>query len=293
MSERMKIAKKMSLVSIIGNIFLSAIKIIIGFVGNSSAMIADGIHSVSDVFTSVIAYFGVYISDRKDDEDHQYGHEKLELVISKILAIVLLVTGLYIAYGAIIKISNQSYQIPTRIAIAGAVISIISKEAMYRYTLVGALKIDSNALKADAWHHRTDALSSIGALIGIVGAMNGYPVLDPVASIVIAGLIIKVAVDIYVDSVKGLIDTVAPKEIVDEIRSIALNVEGVQRIDLLKSRQHSNKIYCDIEISADPNLTLENSHKIAEEVHDQIEDQIDKIKHCMVHVNPYEGDQDA
>lgn len=288
--EKIRIAKKTTVVSIVGNIFLSIIKITIGFLGNSSAMIADGFHSVSDVITSFIAFFAVKFSAKKQDDKHQYGHEKIELVVSKILAIILFLTGGYIAYNAINIIQANNFQTPGFITIYAAILSILSKEFMYRYTIKGALKIDSKALKADAWHHRSDALSSIGALIGIVGSRMGYPILDPVFSIVIASLVIKVAVDIYIESVKGLIDTAADKELIKKIENTVLNIDGVISIDLLKSRLHGDKIYIDLEIKACGDLTLNESHDIAEKVHLNVEDEFNKVKHCMVHVNPYKGE---
>jgi cation diffusion facilitator family transporter len=150
----------------------------------------------------------------------------------------------------------------------------------------GALKINSAALKADAWHHRSDSFSSVAALLGVAGAMNGILILEPVASIFISAFIIKIAVDIYIESVKGMIDASASDEIINQIEETVLNIEGVIEIDSLKTRKHSNKLYIDIEIAADGDLTLRNSHKIAQEVHDQVESNIESTKHCMVHVNP-------
>ncbi|MEA1974181.1 MAG: cation diffusion facilitator family transporter [Bacillota bacterium] len=286
MNDRIKIAKKITLVSIVGNVILSIIKIIAGVIGKSNAMIADGVHSISDVFTSIIAYYGVKISSKEDDKEHQYGHEKFELVASKILAIILIITGILIAYKSIGVILNETYTHPRVIAIYAAILSIIFKEWMYRYTIKGALLIDSAGLKADAWHHRSDSLSSIAALIGIIGAMNGILILEPIASILIAGFIIKIGIEIYIESVKGMIDTAASDEIVKEIRDTVFKIKGVIDIDLLKTRKHSSKIYVDIEISVDGNLKLYDSHKIAQEVHDEVEKNIENVKHCMVHVNP-------
>ena len=284
--ENIKIARKVTLVSILGNVLLSVIKIIAGIIGNSSAMIADGIHSVSDIVTSVIAYFGVKFSAKKEDVDHPYGHEKIELVVSKILAMILFATGIMVAYNAIQVIIKGTYVEPGYIAIYAAILSILFKEWMYRYTLKGAEKIGSNSLKVDAWHHRTDALSSVAALIGIAGAIYGYGVLEPLASLVIAVFIGKVAVDVYIDSVKGLIDTSASKEMIEKIESVVKTVDGVLAIDLLKTRLHGNKIYVDIEIAANGNQTLNESHEIAKKVHDSVEENVEEVKHCMVHCNP-------
>jgi len=286
MEKRVKIAKKVTYVSIIGNIFLSIIKVLAGIIGNSSAIMVDGVHSLSDVFSSIVAFLGVKFSSKEEDEDHQYGHEKFELVASKILSIVLIITGSLIAYESIQNIINENFNSPKIIAIYAAIISIIFKEWMYRYTMNAAIKIESTGLKADAWHHRSDSLSSIAALIGIAGAMKGILILEPIASILISVFIIKIGVEIYIESVNGLIDKAAPSEIVESIKKAVLDVGGVIEIDLLKTRQHSNKIYVDIEIAADGKISLNESHKIAEEVHDVVELNDKNIKHCMVHVNP-------
>ncbi len=286
MEKRVKIAKKVIYVSVIGNVFLSIIKILAGIIGNSSAIMVDGVHSLSDVFSSIVAFLGVKFSSKEDDEEHQYGHEKFELVASKILSIILIITGILIAYESIQNIINENFNTPNIIAIYAAIISIIFKEWMYRYTMNAAIKIESTGLKADAWHHRSDSLSSIAALIGIAGAMKGILILEPIASILISVFIIKIGVEIYIESVNGLVDKAASSEIVESIKEVVMDVEGVIEIDLLKTRQHSNKIYVDIEISADGEISLNESHKIAEEVHDVVELNNKNVKHCMVHVNP-------
>tara|TARA_Y100000588_G_C13954084_1_gene795705 strand:- start:157 stop:870 length:714 start_codon:yes stop_codon:yes gene_type:complete len=234
-----------------------------------------------------MAMFGVYIAGQSDDEDHQYGHEKYEPVIGKLMAIFLFATGLLIAFNAVKNIQSGMVSIPTREAIYAAAISVLAKEGMYHYTMRGALKIESSVLKADAWHHRIDAISSIGSFVGIWGAMNGWPIMEPIAAIAIGVLIIKVAVDIYMQSIKELIDTAADPETLSDIRDTIMETEGVVDIDLLKTRIHVNRLYVDVEIAVNPDLTLRDAHQISEDVHDRIEDIIPKVKHCMVHVNPY------
>lgn len=285
--QNLAIAKRISIVSILWNVILSVIKVIAGVLGNSGAMIADGIHSISDVATTVLAYLGVKMASKSADEDHPYGHEKIEPVMGKMLAIVLL-TAAGIMYGGAKAIMSGDVETPKGIAIYAAILSIIIKEWMFHYTIKGANKINSGALKADAWHHRTDALSSIGSLVGISGAMLGYPLLDPIAGVAIGLLVMKVAVDIYIQSVKELIDTAADKETVDSLRKTINAVEGVKGIDDLKTRMHASRLYVDVEVSVDGRLTLHDAHLIAEHVHHQIEEEYDAVKHCMVHVNPFE-----
>jgi len=285
--ERLSVAYRISKVSIGVNVLLSLLKIVIGFISGSGALVADGFHSVSDVVTTIMAMVGVYISGQTSDEDHPYGHEKYEPVMGKLMATFLFATGLLIAFNAIKNIQSGIVHIPESTAIIAAVLSIIIKEAMYHYTMRGAIKIESSVLKADAWHHRTDAISSVGSFIGIWGAMNGWPIMEPIAAIAIGVLIIKVSVDIYMQSIRELIDTAADPDTLEDIREIILETSGVLNIDDLKTRIHVNRLYVDVEIAVDANLTLRDAHHISEDVHDRIEELIPKVKHCMVHVNPF------
>lgn len=285
--DRLSIAYRISKVSIVINVLLSAVKILIGFIAGSGALIADGFHSVSDVVTTVMAMVGVYISEKSSDENHQYGHEKYEPVVGKLMATFLFATGLLISFNAIKHIQTGQVHIPSGAALYAALLSIVAKEGMYHYTMRGARKIESTVLKADAWHHRTDAISSVGSFVGIWGAMNGWPLMEPIAAVAIGVLIIKVAVDIYMQSIRELIDTSADSETVEDIRDIILETKGVLDIDDLKTRIHVNRLYVDLEIAVDPDLTMRDAHHIAEEVHDRIEAMVPKVKHCMVHVNPY------
>ncbi|NFC30073.1 cation transporter, partial [Clostridium botulinum] len=176
--ERLKIGNKVSNIAIVVNIILSFIKILFGIIGHSAATIADGIHSLSDVLSTIAVIIGLKISSKPAVKDHPYGHEKLEAVTSKLLATMLFLTALFIGYSGIKVIINKDFSVPSKITIYVAILSIVTKEWMYRYTLKAAKKINSTALEADAWHHRSDSFSSIGTLIGIVGARLKYPILD-------------------------------------------------------------------------------------------------------------------
>lgn len=284
--EREQIGQKTIYITILLNVFLSIIKLVAGIVGKSSSMISDAVHSLSDVFSSVGVLIGLKIAGKPADADHPYGHEKFEPILTKILAFILFITGVSIGSSAISTISSGQFTTPGMIALWAAILSIVVKEWMYHYTLIKAKKIDSTALAADAWHHRTDALSSVGALIGIAGARMGFPILDPLASLVITVIILKAAVDIFIAATNQLVDKSATPEIISEIKDCILEVPGVVTIDSLKTRIHSNRIYMDLEIGVNPNLSLIAAHEIAEAVHDNIETKMSKIKHCTVHVNP-------
>lgn len=286
-----KEAIKVSKVSIIANIVLSLFKLIAGIVANSYAMISDAIHSASDVVSSVIVIIGVKIANKASDKSHPYGHERFECIASIILSVILIITGLGIGISGIKNIFTGEYQnleMPGLIALIMAVVSIVTKEAMYWYTRGVAKRINSSAVMADAWHHRSDALSSIGSFIGILGARMGFLVLDSVASIVITIFIVKAGVDIFIETVKELTDEACDENTVNKIYNLIEKEKGVMRIDDVKTRKFGNRIYVDVEISADGEKTLTETHKIAENVHDTIEENMELVKHCMVHVNPYE-----
>lgn len=284
-----KIGNRVSIISIITNIFLSVFKFIAGIIGKSNAMLSDSIHSFSDVLSTIVVIIGINMSRKKDDNNHPYGHERIECVAAFILAIFLCITGLGIGWIGLKTILFSKYsdiKIPTTIALIAALVSIVVKEGMYWYTISASKKINSDALKADAWHHRSDALSSIGSLIGIGGAMFGFKLLDPIASIIISFCIIKVAFDIFIDSVDKMIDKACSDEFTQELKETILSVDGVVEIDDIKTRLFANKIYVDVEIGADENLKLKKAHQTAEDVHNKLEEKYKDIKHCMVHVNP-------
>ena len=289
MKNNEKIAIKVSVISIILNCLLTLIKFISGVISKSSAMISDSVHSLSDVLSTFVVIIGVKISNKKADSDHPYGHERIECVSAIILSGMLFIIGALIGINGIKNVTNSSNLVmPGVLALIASIISIISKEAMYQYTIRVSKKINSAALKADAWHHRSDALSSIGSFIGILGSRLGFKVFDPLASVIISLCIIKVSIDIFKDAIDKMVDKSCDKEVIDKVISVIEKNESVKNIDDIKTRQFGNKAYVDVEISVDENLLLKDAHKIAEEIHDSVENEIDIVKHCMVHVNPYE-----
>ena len=286
MENKKDIANRVSAVSIIINIALSAVKFFAGVFAHSSAMISDSVHSLSDVLSTFGVIAGVNLSEKRSDKDHPYGHERLESVFSMILACILFATGIGIGYAGVKGIIFKNYTEPGMLALAAAAVSIIVKEIMFQYTRAAAKKVNSTALKADAWHHRSDALSSVGALIGITGAMLGYPICDPIASIVICFFIIKAAWDIFFEAVNQLVDRACDEETEKRLREVVTRQDGVLCVDLIRTRLFGSRMYVDVEIGADGNLSLYDSHAIAERVHDEIEREFKDVKHCMVHVNP-------
>ena len=277
---------RVSIVSLIGNVFLSFIKIISGLFGKSMAMISDGIHSLSDIISTVIVIIGLKISSKEEDTIHQYGHERLENVASIILSFLLFITGTIIAFNSIKNINDNHFIVPGRITILIALISILIKELMYQYTMIVSKKYNSDSLKADAWHHRSDAISSVVSLLGIYFTIKGYIYMDLIASILISIIIVKISIEIFIESINKMLDTACNPQTIKEIENIVLSTKGVTGIDLLKTRQFGDKIYIDLEITANKSISFERSHKIAHNVHDNIEKNIKEVKHCMVHINP-------
>ena len=284
-----KIAVNVSTVTIVINLALAGFKFLAGFVAHSGAMVSDAVHSASDVLATFIVILGVKLAGRDADRDHPYGHERLECVAALILGVILAATGLGIGMSGIRKITGgEELLIPGTLALFAAVVSIVVKEAMFWYTWLAAKKIDSSALKAEAWHHRSDALSSVGSFAGILGARLGFPALDPVASVVICLFILKAAWDIMADALGKMTDHACPPAMVQEMADSILSQPGVLGLDTLNTRLFGDRVYVDVEIQADGDLPLKVTHATAQAVHDTLEQTFPQIKHCMVHVNPAE-----
>lgn len=284
--EREKIGTKVSWITIVMNTFLCVFKIVAGIVGNSGAMFADGVHTLSDILATFVVILGLKISSRQEDDNHPYGHEKFEPVFAKIISIILIITGFLIGYEGVKKLISGDIMIPGKIALIAAIVSIVVKEGMYWYTIIVAKRIKSISMEADAWHHRSDAFSSIGTFIGIFAARIGYRFFDPLAALVVSFFIVKVGIDFYIRATKELVDESADKDTCQKIKEVTLSINGVEGIKNLKTRTFGHRIYVDLEILVDENLTVKDGHKIAEDVHDKLESDIENIKHCMVHVEP-------
>ncbi len=284
-------AYKISFQSIIVNLFLFSFKGLFGFLISSSSLISDAIHSLTDIFSTLVVLLGIKLSNKPSDKSHPYGHEKIECVIAFLLGVMLFMIGGFIGWDGIKKLLHTSTVIPVpsllnTSAIIVAFISIVSKEWMYHFTIKCAKKINSSSMAADAWHHRSDALSSVGSLIGVIGIRLGFPVIDSIACLIISVFIFKAAFDICKDACAKIIDTSSSPQIMKTIEQIAKKNNEVLTVDVIKSRQYGSKMYIDLEITLDKDISFEHSHEVAHLIHDEIEDSVMEIKHCMIHVNP-------
>ena len=282
-------AYRVSIVTIFFNILLTLFKLWAGLVGHSLAMISDALHSLSDVISTAILMVGIHFSTMKADRQHPYGHERIECISSLILAFILIFTGLQIAYQSLTSLFQpHDLHIPSRIAFIAAIISIIVKELLYHYTKHYATKLQSTSLLADAWHHRSDALSSIGSFIGIGLSILGYPLCDSFVGLFMSLFILKPGLSIFYHASISLVDHSCSDDIYQSLFQFIQNQEGVLHIDVLKTRMFAEKYYVDLEISVNQTLSLQEAHCIAHRVHDHLEQEFPNIKHCMIHVNPNE-----
>ena len=284
---------KTAAVGIWGNVFLAALKLAAGIFGHSAAILSDAVHTLSDVFATLIALIGVRLGRKNPDRDHPYGHDRFECIASLTLAGVLMVTGIGIGWDCIDRIRSGAFRtapVPGTIAAVAALASILVKEGMYWYTNLNARKIRSGAFQADAWHHRSDALTSVGALIGIIGAQRGIPVMDPAAGIVICLVILYVAYGITRTAFSKMVDRACSPEFEQDVRDLILAYaaeNGMEiGIDLFRSRLFGDNAYLEIELSLDGNMSLSEAHTVAQELHDRIESRFDNVKHVMIHLNP-------
>ena len=285
---RNKVVANLTMVGVGGNILLAVFKFVAGILGNSMALVSDAVHSTSDVLATAVAYVGDRIARREADESHPYGHERFEQLAAAVLSLILAGVGIGIGYAGVESLlaGGAGRETPGMLALIAAAVSIVVKEGMFWYTRHGARKIGSDVFMADAWHHRTDALSSVAALIGVGAAMLGFPLGDPIASIVICLFILKVAWEVGREAVGKLVDESGGKELNDAIAACAAKCSAVDHIDSVVTRRFGSLYYADLEVAMDGSLTLDEAHEYAEEIHDCIERECPQVKHVTVHVNP-------
>jgi len=283
---RYESGRRISIISLISNSLLALLKILIGFFASSTALIADGFHSVSDMASTIIVMISIKFSETPADKNHPYGHEKAEALGTNILAVILILTAVFLGRDAFLTILSGNIAEPGSWALVAAFISIVVKEVLYRYTIKIGREIKSKGLIADAHHHRSDAFSSIAALIGIGGAKLGFRFLDPLAGLVVAFLILKVGYEIMRDTSYELMDGRPAREKIEEIRELADSIEGVMGIYDIKLRSYGPSYIVDLKIVVKDQLSVVEGHNIACQVENEIIDNSDNIKDVMVHVDP-------
>lgn len=287
-------ARKVTFIGLIINVLIALIKLIAGFIGKSSAMIADGIHSLSDFFSDIIVIAGLRLTDKPEDDCHNYGHGKVETLVTVFISFLLMVAGFYILKSGICKIVDvfNGYTLirPRWIAFFAAILSIVGKEGLYRYTIKAGRKINSSVLIANAWHHRSDSLSSIGTLIGIGGAIllgNKWVILDPIASVIVSIFIFKVGYDIIKPALNELLECSLDNDEINQIKEILNRYSQVKTYHKLRTRRIGRKIAIDVHTLMDKELNIVTAHDIANNIEKDIRVLFGDISIINIHIEPY------
>jgi cation diffusion facilitator family transporter len=293
-NNRIKTIRKVTLIGSLVNLILTGGKIIAGIVGKSSAMIADGVHSLSDLVTDIIVLFFIGVSGKERDKNHEYGHGKFETFATMLISFALMIVGAGILWTSSKKVIDSIQGIlieePGYIALYAAFISIAFKEGLYWYTKIIGKKVNSQAMVANAWHHRSDAFSSIGTALGISGAIllgEKWRVLDPIAGIVVSFFILKVAWDIANPSIMELLESALPEETENAIIEVIKNTRGVKGFHNLRTRKIGDIFAIEVHIKVEKDLTVEASHQIATEIEKSMRDKFGNQSHVGIHVEPY------
>ncbi|UFJ39008.1 cation diffusion facilitator family transporter [Brevibacillus humidisoli] len=295
MENRLAKAQWAAWVGIIGNLLLAGAKLVVGWLADSRALIADAAHSASDVVGSVAVLIGLRAAERPPDEDHPYGHGKAESIAAIIVSVLLIFVGLEIGYSSF-QAFFSPLQAPGIAAIWAAVASMVVKEAMFRYKYRLGKKLNSQSLIANAWEHRSDVYSSLAALIGIGGAIVGGQLavpwmvyLDPAAGMFVSLLVLRMAYSILMESIHNTLDHVLHEEDTVELMEAVEQVPGVIRIDEFRAREHGHYVIVDVKVSVDPQITVEQGHYIGKQVKHTLLDQFDYVRDVFVHINPYDS----
>lgn len=285
--QRYKKVRKVTLIGSAIDLLLGITKILVGLIAHSQALIADGIHSLSDLGTDLIVLYAAKQAHKEADENHPYGYGRIETLATVGLGITLITIAVGIAYDAVLRLNDPDTLLqPGLLALAAATVSVIAKEWIYHYTIRVARRLGSDMLMANAWHSRSDAITSIVVVIGITGAMFEYPYLDAVAAIAVSVMIVKIGVDLVRASSKELIDTALEPQEIDTIRKHISSVSGVRAMHMLRSRKSAGDAFIDVHVQVDPELSVSNGHQIAETVRQHLMDKVDKVTDVTVHIDP-------
>ncbi|MCK9223291.1 MAG: cation diffusion facilitator family transporter [Limnochordia bacterium] len=292
MNDKFKKGEKLSVVTLVINVLLALGKAVVGVLSGSSALVADAVHSGSDSVTTVGVILGLRVAQQPPDKEHPYGHGRAESISAKVLAILLFVVGLEMVRTSVKDTLAQNFTVPGKIALWMAILSIVVKELMYQVTVKEGKKINSRALISDAWHHRSDALSSVASSIGIFAARHGYPFLDPLVAGVVAIIVMKTAWDIFRSTFDEFMDAQVDNLLYDAINNEVVGVSGVVHVDEIRSRRYGANAYIDLRISVDHELTVEQGHNIASAVRNRIVTTIPEVTDVLVHVDPFDAEKE-
>lgn len=282
-----RLKARVSYVAAAVNVFLTLIKVAMGIIGQSAALIADGVHSLSDLLSDLFVIMAIKMGSREADYDHPYGHRRFETIATVLLGLGLIVIAGGIAWDVSERLLQpEKLMIPSKDTMGIALISILANEWLYQYTKRVGEQTRSKLLLANAWHHRSDALSSVIVLFGIGAVLLGYPFADAVAAIIVALMIAKIGLTLVIESINELVDTSLPEPMINEIRRVIKTTDGVQGIHLLRTRQMGEDAYVDAHIVVDPRITVSEGHMIGDVVRDKLKQEFDDVVDVLVHVDP-------
>lgn len=290
--QRSSASQRVTVIGAVVNLLLSLLKLVVGWLANSAALVADGIHSLSDLASDALVWFAARHAGEAPDEEHPYGHGRFETAATLGLGILLGIVALGIVWDAVLRAASGTHSVPGMLAIYAALISILAKEALYWYTILVARRINSKMLRANAWHHRSDAISSVVVLIGIAGAMAGWPYLDSLAAVIVGIMVAKIGWDLGWEAMQELVDVALEPEQVRLARETILAVDGVRSLHMLRTRRHGHQATADVHVQVDPRLSVSEGHMISQAVEDELKATVEAINDVTVHIDP-EDDEDA
>jgi cation diffusion facilitator family transporter len=284
--------RRVAVVSALVNLLLSLVQVVVGLIANSAALVADGIHSASDLLSDILVWFASRHASMAPDEDHPYGHGRFETAATLGLGILLALVALGIVWNGVERLLDVGLPVPGRLALVVAAIGIVAKEGLYWYTIVVARRLKSEMLRANAWHHRSDAISSVVVLIGVGGAVLGFGSMDALAAIVVGLMVAKIGWDLGWNALTELVDTALGEDEVGEAKRVIMGIDGVRSVHMLRTRRHGAEASADVHVQVAPRLSVSEGHMISQAVEDRIIEKVGSITDVTVHIDP-EDDEDA
>jgi cation diffusion facilitator family transporter len=291
LTERYQATTRVTVVGAVVNFILAIFKIIIGTIGHSHALIVDGIHSFSDLLSDGLVVFAAKHGNQTPDDDHPYGHARIETAFAAVLGGILIAVGVGIVIDAVERLTAGNVLTPESITIWVALLSVLSKEALYRYTMVYANRFNSSLLKANAWHHRSDAVSSIVVLVGIAGSIAGFPYLDAAAAVIVSMMVAKIGWDIAKESIEQLVDKGLDPDKVESISAHIAEIPGVKRMHMLRTRQMGAEALLDVHVEVAPQLSVSEGHRIGDEVSKELTREFSDISQVLIHIDPEDDEE--